>query len=163
MRVAEFTRNSSAISRTTPIREAERVLISRGLKILPVTDRGRIVGVVTRGDIARALPSDATTLSKWEIGYWLDEVKVEEFMKEPVAVTPDMSLFEVVELAARRGFYNFPVVADGVLKGMIYEEDIFRCLADAAKRPAVKIEISLNGAERKRTSLLRRIGFGGAL
>ena len=159
MRVAEFMRNSSAIGKNTSIQDAEKILASQRVKILPVLNYNRLVGVVTRGDIARALPSDATTFSKREIRYWLDEVKVKEFMREPTTVTPDMDFFDVVGLAIKRGVYNFPVLDEGKFVGMIYEEDIVRYLADEARRPAVKIEVNV---KRQRVSFLERFIPGGA-
>ncbi|MBI5026504.1 MAG: CBS domain-containing protein [Nitrospirae bacterium] len=158
MRVSEIMRKCNPTSKETSIREAERLFKLHGVKILPVTNGNKLIGVVTRGDIARALPSDATTLSKWEIGYWLDEIKVTEFMKKPVTVSPDIELFEIVEVARDKGFYNFPVVENGSLLGMIYEEDIFKALADEAKRPAIRIEVNVKG---QRSSFLKRLGIGG--
>jgi acetoin utilization protein AcuB len=158
MMVSEIMRKCNAVSKDTSIKEAERLLKLYGVKILPVTNNSKLIGVVTRGDIARALPSDATSLSKWEIGYWLDEIKIEEFMKEPVTVSPDMELFEVIEITKGKGFYNFPVVENSILIGMIYEEDIFKALADEAKRPAIRIEVNIKG---QRSSFLKRLGIGG--
>jgi acetoin utilization protein AcuB len=160
MKVAELMRPSTAVGKGTSIRDAEKILTSRRIKMLPVVNRDRLVGVVTRGDIARALPSDATTFSKREVLYWLDEVTVEEFMKAPVTVTPDMNLFEVVSLAEREGMYNFPVVEGSRLLGMLHEEDIFRHLAYMARRPAVRIEISVQD---NKSSLLKSLVARGVL
>lgn len=141
MLVNDIMSKCSTLSRRTPIREAERIFKSQATKILPIVNNGKLVGVVTREDIARALPSDATTLSKYEIAYWLDEVFVEEFMKESVAITSTMSLMDVVYLAIRNETYNFPVVDGNHFLGMVYEKDIFRALTDRARVPLIRVEV----------------------
>jgi acetoin utilization protein AcuB len=162
MKAADIMRSGRVVSRDISIRDAEKVFAAQGVKILPVISRGRLAGIITHGDLARALPSNATTLSKTEMHYWLDEIPIEELVKEPVSVTPDMELLEVAALAAQKGFYNFPVAEDHKFLGMIYEEDLFRFLAGEAQRPALKIEVRINESGRGRTPFLKRLGFGGA-
>ncbi|MEW6619607.1 MAG: CBS domain-containing protein [bacterium] len=147
MIVSEIMSKCNSVSKKTSIREAERTFQMQEIKILPVTSNGKLVGVVTRGNIARALPSIATTLSKHEIAYWLDEIFVEEFMTKPVTVTPTMSLIDVVDLVIKTGLYNFPVVEEDCLSGMLYQKDIFNALFNIARTPLIRVEI--NGMECK--------------
>ena len=159
MLASQIMRKCKAVSSDLSIKETGTLFDLHNVKIFPVLNNDRFVGIITKGDIARALPSDANTLSKWEVHYWLDEVRIKEFMKEPVTISPDMELFEVVGIAERKGFYNFPVVEKGVLLGMVYEEDLFRYLANEARKPVLKIEVNITG---QRSSFLKRLGLGGA-
>ena len=161
MKVERFMRKSATISPKTPICEAEALCRELGVKILAVAEHGRLAGVVTRGDLARALPSEATTLAKNEMRSWLDEVRVDEFMKKPIAVSTDMDIFDAAALAAREGFYNFPVVKDSAFVGMLYEADLFRCLVEEVSRPSLRVEVNMPEGPQNRLSILKRLGIGG--
>jgi CBS domain-containing protein len=50
-----MTRNPLAVFEDTPIAEACRLIVERGIKRLPVVRDGRLVGVVARADLVRAL------------------------------------------------------------------------------------------------------------
>ncbi len=162
MKVERFMRQGPTISPRAPILEAESLCRTLNVKILAVTEHGRLEGVVTRGDIARALPSEATTLAKNEMRAWLDEVLVEEFMKEPLVLSTGTDILDAASLAARSGIYNFPVVEGGKLVGMLYEEDLFRCLIEEVSRPALRIEVSLAAKLQDTGRQLQGAGKGGA-
>ncbi len=159
MLASEIMRKCKAVSSDLSITEAGKLFDLHNVKIFPVLNNDRLVGIVTKGDIARALPSDANTLSKWEVHYWLDEVRIKGFMKDRVTISPDIALFELVDIARRKGFYNFPVAEKGILLGMVYKEDIFRHLADEARKPVLKIDVNITG---QRPSFFKRLWIGGA-
>jgi len=50
-----MTRNVVTLSPSTPLPEIERIMIEHDIGRLPVIDDGRLVGIVTRSDILRAL------------------------------------------------------------------------------------------------------------
>jgi acetoin utilization protein AcuB len=65
----------------TPILEAQDIMKKHGVRRLPVVNkRGKLVGIVTKSDILEAGPSDATTLSVWELNYLLARTTVEQIM-----------------------------------------------------------------------------------
>jgi acetoin utilization protein AcuB len=56
----------------TSLPDAHRLMTNEEIRRLPVVDDdGRLVGMVTIGDIRGAEPSPATTLSIWEMNYML--------------------------------------------------------------------------------------------
>jgi CBS domain-containing protein len=60
-----------------------------GVRRLPVVQDGRLVGIVTRGDLRAAQPSHATTLSVYEWRALLSQATVAECMTHnPLAVAP---------------------------------------------------------------------------
>jgi CBS domain-containing protein len=89
---------------------------------------GRLVGIVTLGDVREAEPSDATSLSIWEINYLLAQLKVEKIMSQnPITISPNATIGEAAWLMLEYKISGLPVVdkAGGIV-GIITESDIFR-------------------------------------
>ena len=51
---------------------------------LPVVQNWHVVGIIPDRDVKQAMPSDATSLSIWEINYLLTKIKVSKIMSHPV-------------------------------------------------------------------------------
>jgi CBS domain-containing protein len=58
-----MTRNPLTVSENTPIGEACRMIMDRGIKRLPVVHDGRLVGVIARADLVRALDIAASRIA----------------------------------------------------------------------------------------------------
>lgn len=111
----------------TTLPEATALMREKHIRRLPVVENGRLVGIVTYGDLREAGPSEATGLSIHEITYLLQRLGVEKLMtKKPFTVTPDTALTEAARLMLQHKIGALPVVADGALVGIITESDIFR-------------------------------------
>ncbi|MBZ0294722.1 MAG: CBS domain-containing protein [Anaerolineae bacterium] len=113
-----------------PISFAHQVMKEHGIRRLPVVDEGKLVGIVTVGDVREASPSDATTLSIWELNYLWAQLVVEKVMTRKLFVThPESSIIDAAEIMLDRKVSGLPVVDDrGHLVGMLTESDIFRML-----------------------------------
>jgi acetoin utilization protein AcuB len=97
------------------------------IRRLPVVDKGKLVGMVTKHDLLEASPSPATSLSVFELNYLLAKMKVKEIMKKnPVTITPDTPFEEALKLGQEKKIGSFPVVDKGKLVGITTESDIIR-------------------------------------
>ena len=95
----------------TPIRDAEKVMHDSKIRRLPVVDKGKLVGIVTRDKLREVAPSPATSLSIWELNYLLAKMNVKDVMeKELFTVTPDSTVEEAVAEAQRWGIGTLLVV-----------------------------------------------------
>jgi CBS domain-containing protein len=100
------------------------------IRRLPVVDRGRLVGIVTLGDVREAQPSHATTLSIYELNYLLSNLTVDEIMtRNPLTISPDAMIREAALVMLQHKIGGLPVMEDSRLVGIITESDIFRVLA----------------------------------
>jgi acetoin utilization protein AcuB len=118
------------IAPETPISKAHQLMKEQGIRRLPVVDKGRLVGIVTIGDIREASPSDATTLSIWELNYLWAQLTVEKVMTRKVlTVKPDSSIVDAAQIMLDQKVSGLPVLDDtGSLVGILTESDIFRML-----------------------------------
>jgi acetoin utilization protein AcuB len=114
---------------------------------LPVLDYDNsLVGIITREDMIKAAPSQATTLDVYELSYLLTKMKVQEIMTKKVITVGEN---EVVEEAARimsdKGIGCLPVVRDSLLVGIITDTDLFNVFINAfgARHPGVRISLIL--------------------
>lgn len=126
-----MTRDVITISPGTSLREAHEIMKTRRVRRLPVVDHGRIVGIVTLGDVRGAEPSRASSLSVWEMNNLLAKLKVNEIMsRQPMTIQQNASIGEAARLMLDHKFSGLPVVDEaGHLVGIITESDIFRLVA----------------------------------
>lgn len=114
----------------TSISNAHQIMKEKGIRRLPVLDNDDLVGIVTLGDVREASPSDATTLSIWELNYLWSQLTVEKIMSRKLfTVGPDDTVLAAAQLMLDQKISGLPVVEkSGKLVGMITESDIFRML-----------------------------------
>jgi CBS domain-containing protein len=125
-----MTKDVITISPDTTLPEAHRVMSDKQIRRLPVMDKGKLLGIVTRGDVREAEPSDATTLNIWEINYLLSQLKINRVMTpDPTTITPNATLGDAAKAMLETKISGLPVIDDqGNVVGMITESDIFRAV-----------------------------------
>jgi CBS domain-containing protein len=123
-----MTGDVMTVSPDTTLPEAHRIMTDYHIRRLPVVEDGRLVGIVTRGDVRGAQPSDATSLSIWELNYLLARLKVREIMTgAALTVRPEATIGEAAQIMLDNKVSGLPVVdGDGRVVGIITESDIFR-------------------------------------
>jgi acetoin utilization protein AcuB len=133
MRIKDMmTKNPITVDSETLVLDAERIMKENNIRRLPIVDKGKLVGIVTKHDLLEASPSPATSLSVFELNYLLSKMKVKEIMrKNPVTVTPDTPFEEALRLGQEKKIGAFPVVEDGKVVGITTESDIIRFLTRA--------------------------------
>jgi len=112
---------------STTLPEALNLMQERHIRRLPVVAKGKLVGIVTRGDLRGAQPSEATSLSIYEINYLISRLTLDRLMtKQVFTVTPGATIGEAARLMLRHAIAGLPVVVDGRVVGILTESDIFR-------------------------------------
>ena len=115
----------------TLIDDALRIMHQHHIRRLPVVDRGKLVGLVTRNGLREAVPSSAVPLSIWGTHYQLSKLKLRDVMiTDVVTVTPDTTIEEAAVLGQQHKIGTLPVVDEkGILVGIITGTDLLRLLA----------------------------------
>jgi acetoin utilization protein AcuB len=147
-----MTSNPITIKPNEPIMEASRIMREHGIRRLPVVDRGKVAGMITHRRLLEASPSEATTLSIHELNYLIANLKVKEVMaKDPLCVSPDDSVIDVVLLGREKGIGSFPVVDQGRLVGIVTETEIYRSFVQLFGDPKTETIISLENIRLRET------------
>lgn len=121
-----MTTNVVTIPSNTPVLEARKIMEVHKVRRLPVVDKGRLVGMVTKNMTRRAAPSEATSLSVWEINYLMAKMTVKDIMKkDPITVSPDVTVECAAATAQEHGVGALPVIEDHVVVGVITTNDFF--------------------------------------
>jgi CBS domain-containing protein len=124
-----MTPNPITISPTTTLPQAQQIMMEKNVRRLPVVWQGKVVGILTFGDIREARPSDANLLSVYELNLVLDHLLVKAIMTpDPIWVHPDATIGETAQILLAHKFGGLPVVEDGNLVGIITETDFCRLL-----------------------------------
>jgi acetoin utilization protein AcuB len=118
------------VSPATSISTAHQIMKERGVRRLPVVENDRLVGIITIGDVREASPSDATTLSIWELNYLWAQLVVEKIMTRKVfTIEENRSILDAAQIMLDQKISGLPVTGEkGSLVGMLTESDIFRML-----------------------------------
>lgn len=126
-----MTANPFTVGPDNTIPEAVALMIENNIRHLPVVEGGRVVGVLSKGDIDAAGPSKATTFSAGEITYLLHKLKVGKVMsRNPLTISPDALLEEAAVLMRNNKIEMLPVVDHGRLVGVITESAILDSFID---------------------------------
>ena len=110
------------VEKGTPVMKAIEKLVEHNLSGLPVVDnRNRVVGMLSEKDVlALAVRIHDKAYESGDI-----ELKVEDFMtKEVVTVEANDSFTSLCNCLIKNQFRRVPVVADGILVGIISRRDI---------------------------------------
>jgi len=108
---------------------AMKLLKDHDINMLPVMEKGKLVGVVTDRDVKRSSASDATTLEIHELLYLVSKIKVKDIMtKDPVTVPSDYTIEETAQVLLENNISGVPVVDKKRVVGTITQTDIFRAL-----------------------------------
>lgn len=112
----------TAAKRKTIGRDLAVKLLSGMYSGLPVVDdNGKVIGVVSEFDLLKAIRG----------GKALEQVKAEDIMsKNPICVSEDTSVEEIIDLMIKNNVIRVPVVRNGNLVGVISRCDILSSIVE---------------------------------
>jgi len=97
------------------LRDAATIMAKAHLGSLIIISKGKPIGIVTEGDVSRALSEGANP----------DKVQIRKIMsKRLITVSPDKRVEEAAKLMAEKQIKKLPVTEGGGLIGMVTQTDI---------------------------------------
>ncbi len=142
------------VSAEESLLELERFLLAENLSGAPVTDGGKLVGVVSRSDVLRQLiveRAESEYAADYELAWgmlggeerdverWITDtaaeqlagLKVKDAMIHDVkTVSPDTPVEDVARLMIDKGIHRVIVTDGGELAGIVTSMDLVRLFAD---------------------------------
>jgi acetoin utilization protein AcuB len=93
-------------------------------------ENGRLVGIVSRGDLREASISASANADTYEFNFLLHQLTVGRLMTRKVlTITPDVLVVQAAELMTERKIAGLPVVdPDGSVTGIVTESDLLKML-----------------------------------
>lgn len=134
------------ISPDESLSDAFALMKENKIRRLPVVENGQLVGIVAYSDLLKASPSEATTLSIWEINYVLSKLKIRDIMKTSVITVDASDAIEKAALLMRKNDIGaLPVLENGQLVGIITESDIFDAFIDVMGfgKPSARLTVEI--------------------
>jgi len=136
-----------SIEPESPVLEAVHIMLQRHISGLPVVDKeGHLVGIMTEGDLLRRVETGTQHRRPRWLEYLVgpgrlaDEYtrshgrKVNEIMTaDPLTVTEDTRLDEVVRLMEKRRIKRLPVVRGDEVVGIVSRANLVHALAGLAR------------------------------
>lgn len=128
----KMSKNPYCISADTSISKALEAMSANDFHRLPVVDKNNnLIGLITEGMISERTPSQATSLSIYELNYLLSKTNVEEIMcKDVKTIYPDALLEEAAVKMRTYDIGCLPVVENNKVIGIITQNDIFSAFVE---------------------------------
>ena len=125
-----MSKNVITVDEDASMQTATMLMKKHRIRMLPVVEHEKLVGVITDRDLKKASASDATSLEIHELLFLLTKIKVKEIMtKKPITVTPDWTIEETAELLLKHKISGVPVIGGKkAIAGVITQTDVFRVL-----------------------------------
>jgi acetoin utilization protein AcuB len=117
----------------------------KNIRHLPIVDEdGRLVGLVTQRSLLRALPSDVSNFSRFEISYVLGRIKIDHVMvKDVFTIDESTAIEEAARIMADQKIGCLPVMRSSDLVGIITDNDLFATMVDllGARRAGLRVTV----------------------
>ncbi|MGX7106335.1 CBS domain-containing protein [Hutsoniella sourekii] len=142
----------------TKVSQCQDLMNGHDINRLPVIDNDRLVGLITRDVIAKASPSDATSLDRHELNYLLEKTTAGDIMKKKViTVEPNTLISQAAALMADNNIGVLVVLEANQVKGIITDKDIFKAFIDVSGygQPGVSLVVQLH---EDRAGVIEEIG-----
>ena len=129
------------------VQEVAKILLERRISAVPVVDdQGKLVGIVSEGDLMhRAEAGTERKRSWWLRGFIGDETLAAEYVKaharkvadvmtrQVISASPDSPLSEIASLLEKNSIKRVPIVKDGYLVGIVSRANLIQAVASGRK------------------------------
>ncbi len=153
-----------SVSPDAPIQDVLIMFKKEHIRRAPVLKDGKLVGMISQGDLLNASPSPVTSLSVWEMNYLLSKVTVKRVMsKKVITVDSDTPIEEVARIMADNKIGGMPVMSSGKVVGMITETDLFKVFLElmGARDKGIRVTASIDDKPGELAKITKAIAEAG--
>ena len=153
-----------SVSPEAPIHDVLAMFKKEHIRRAPVLSDGKLVGIISQGDLLNASPSPVSTLSIWEMNYLLSKVTVKGVMTKKVAtVDVDTPIEEAARIMADKKIGGMPVMNNGKVVGMITETDLFKVFLElmGARDKGIRVTATIDDKPGELAKVTKAIADAG--
>ena len=127
----------------TSVSDVARALLSRRISAVPIVENGKLVGIVSEGDLIRRVETGTERHRSW----WLEHLTTSEKLateyvksharlagevmtRDVITAGEDDSLAEIAKLFEDNGIKRVPIMRAGKIVGIVSRADLLRVLVD---------------------------------
>jgi acetoin utilization protein AcuB len=150
-----------------PVTQAQRLMKEDNIRHLPVVrERKGLVGLITRDALNRAMPSELSSLTIWEINYQLARIKVRDVMvKKVLTVTENATVESAAQIMIDKKIGSLPVMRDKRLVGIVTDIDLLGALSNLMgwRQPGVRLTVQVPDEKGQLAKVAQAIAEAGGL
>jgi acetoin utilization protein AcuB len=150
-----------------PVTKAQELMRANRIRHLPVVgEQGTLVGLITQRSLLRALPSDVSNFSRFEVSYVLSKIKVRDVMVKKIwTVTEDVTVEQAARIMINKRIGSLPVMRDAKLVGIITEIDLLEALSNLMgwRQPGVRVTVQVPDEKGQLARVATAIADAGGL
>ncbi len=146
-----MTKNVITAKLDDKVNEVRHLMDQKKFRRVPVVEKGRVIGIVTATDMERVSPSEATTLSKYEMIYLWSKITIKDALpryQKLITIRPDQYIEEAAQLMNDNHIGALPVMDGEQLVGIITETNIFNSLIKLTQVKKSHTRIDINVADK---------------
>lgn len=153
-----------AVAPTTQVKQVAQLMLRHRISAVPVVDNGKLVGIVSEGDLMRRVEAGTERHRSW----WLDLIATPEdraydyvkshaqqvgdlMTKDVVTIDEDTPVAKVAELLETKRIKRVPVMHEGRIVGIVSRADLLHGIATA------KLDKTPPGDEAIREAVVSRL------
>lgn len=114
----------------TSLPAAAALMKEKRIRHLPVVEAGRLVGIISRGDLREASATASINADSYELHFMLSRLTAGKLMTRRVhTIVPDARIVAAAELMTEHKLAALPVVDEsGAVVGIVTDSDLLRML-----------------------------------
>ena len=121
-----MTREVLSLEPHTDIFAAVEFLLYHGVSGAPVTERGKLMGIISEKDCLTLLATGVDMLPHATVGSFMT--------RDVTTLSPDLDIVIAASRFLSEPYRRYPVVEDGLLVGLISRRDILRAIHELRQR-----------------------------
>ena len=153
-----------SVSPETPIHDALVMFKKEHIRRAPVIKDGKLVGIVSEGDLLNASPSPVSSLSVWEMNYLISKVTVKQVMSKKVkTIDVNTPIEEAARIMADSKIGGIPITRSGKVVGIITETDLFKIFLElmGARTKGIRVTAEIDDQAGKLAKVTKSIADAG--
>ncbi|MBU2904687.1 MULTISPECIES: CBS domain-containing protein [Arenibacter] len=127
-----MTTDLITINHTNSLLDAEKLFEKHKIRHIPVVNNKKIIGILSLTDLLRISFVDNYGEDDSQVDTAVyNMLSIEQVMvKDPVHISPSLTVKEVAEILAKKEFHALPVVENGDLVGIVTTTDLLNYLLE---------------------------------